>query len=226
MLRQMGPKLLIRSAVLIILLITAGLLVNHYRFEEFVEWFQFASDDSAGWLNGRFAFACLSALFTAAGGPRQVAGFFAAYFFGFLPGFLIALFSTLAGCMIALTTAMFLGGHLRKLIRGQFDNALQIWAKNAFGFTMLIRLLPVGSNLVTNLAAGVAGIPVFGFLAGSLIGYIPQTLIFALMGAGVNVGSGVQITVSIGLFLLSIVLGVWILDRYQKRIKKERRKHR
>jgi uncharacterized membrane protein YdjX (TVP38/TMEM64 family) len=185
----MGPKLLIRSGILIILLITAGLLVEHYRFEEIVGTFQFDAGDKAGWLNGRFAFACLSALFTAAGGPRQVVAFFAAYFFGILPGFLIALVSTLAGCAIAVTAAVFLGGHMRKLIRGQFDNALQIWAKNALGFSMLVRLLPVGSNLVTNLAAGVAGIPIFGFLAGSLIGYIPQTLIFAIRACASRTGN-------------------------------------
>ncbi|MGI9401364.1 MAG: TVP38/TMEM64 family protein [Rhizobiaceae bacterium] len=218
-LRQMGPKLLIRSVILIALLIGAGVLVNQYQFEDIIESFGFASGNNAGWLNGRVAFFCLAALFTASGGPRQVISFFAAYFFGLLPGFFIASGATLAGCAIALTAARIFGGTARKLVRGRVDIALQIWAKNALEITLLLRLLPVGSNLVTNVTAGVAGIPVVGFLLGSALGYAPQTMVFALMGSGVNIGSNTQIIVSIALFVVSAILGVWIYARYRKSIR-------
>lgn len=218
-LRQMGPKLLIRSVILIALLIGAGLLVNNYRFEDIVDTFEFAAGKNAGWLNGRVAFFCLAALFTASGGPRQVVGFFAAYFFGLLPGFLIAIGATLTGCAVTLTAATLFGGMARKFVRGKVDVALQIWAKNALEITLLIRLLPVGSNLVTNVTAGVAGIPVIGFLLGTALGYVPQTMVFALMGSGVNIGSNTQIMLSIALFAVSAILGVWIYARYRKSIR-------
>ena len=215
-LRQMGPKLLIRGVIMIALLISAGVLINHYSFEDIVENFEFTGGANASWFNGRVAFFCLAALFTAAGGPRQVISFFSAYFFGLLPGFLLAVGATVTGCAITLTLAVLFGGMAREFVRGRVDVALQIWAKNALEVTLLIRLLPVGSNLVTNLTAGVARIPVGGFLLGSAIGYIPQTMVFSLMGSGVNVGSGTQIVLSIVLFAVSALLGVWIYARYRK----------
>ena len=221
-LRQIGPKLALRGAILIVLLISAGLLVNRYEFGEIAETLNFSADARAGWLNGRVAFLVLAALFTAAGGPRQVMSFFAAYFFGLATGFWLALAGTIAGCALALSLATIFGSFARNLIRGRVDVAVRLWAENAFAVTLLLRLLPAGSNLVTNLAAGVTRVPVPGFLAGSALGYMPQTLVFALMGSGVNVGSESQIALSIVLFVLSALIGVWIYARYRKRISRSK----
>jgi uncharacterized membrane protein YdjX (TVP38/TMEM64 family) len=79
---------------------------------------------------------------------------------------------------------------------------------HTFTMTLLVRLLPAGSNLVTNLIAGVSKIPKLHFFAGSFIGYLPQTLIFALAGSGLTVGSHWQIGLSIVLFIISGVMGV------------------
>jgi uncharacterized membrane protein YdjX (TVP38/TMEM64 family) len=66
----------------------------------------------------------------------------------------------------------------------------------------------VGSNVVTNLIAGVSRIPRPAFFLGSLVGYLPQTLIFALAGSGLTVGSRWQLGLSILLFVVSGLLGV------------------
>ena len=55
--------------------------------------------------------------------------------------------------------------------------------------TLLIRLLPVGNNFATSLAAGVSRVPARPFLLGSLLGYMPQTMVFALAGSGVEMGA-------------------------------------
>ncbi|MCU0791128.1 MAG: VTT domain-containing protein [Nitratireductor sp.] len=222
-LRQIGPKLLLRGAVMIAVLIAAGYLLEHYKFQEIVDYFRFSGKDDAGWMNGRTAFVILSLLFTAIGGPRQAVAFFAAYFFGLGEGFFIALFATVLGSLAALAAAASFREEARRFIRGKLDIALQMWGSNAFMITLLIRLLPVGSNLVTNLAAGVMGIPLLGFIAGSAAGYIPQTLVFALMGSGVNLGSQMQIGLSIVLFVLSVVIGVRIYARYRREFKGRQR---
>ena len=81
---------------------------------------------------------------------------------------------------------------------------------NPLSMTLLIRLLPVGSNLVVNLGAGVSGIGVASFLAGSAIGYLPQTMVFTLLGSGINVEPSFRISLSVVLFVVSAVLGVWL----------------
>lgn len=215
-LRQIGPKLALQAAFMIGVLVGAGLVLEHYQFRQIVDWFKFSGDENAGWMQGRVAYFVLSVLFTAAGGPRQAVSFFAAYFFGFAEGMVIALLSTLAGCLVAVGAATQFREAAQRFIRGKVDVALQMWSRNPFGITLIIRLLPVGSNLVTNLAAGATGIPLAAFLAGTAIGYLPQTLVFALMGSGVNIGSTFQIGLSIVLFIASLAIGVSVYARYRR----------
>ena len=220
-LRQMGPKLVLRGLILICVLVGAGLAIESYRFEEIVERFTFSSEAGTGWMHGRLAYLVLGAVFTALGGPRQAVSFFAAYFFGLVEGFVIALIGSGLGCLIAYGFARGFHDAAITLIRGRVDMARQIWVRDTFWLTFILRLLPVGSNLLANLAAGASAIPLAAFVGGSLAGYVPQTLVFALMGSGVNVGSSTQIGISVGLFIVSTLIGVWIYARYRKQLRAE-----
>ncbi|MFT5539807.1 MAG: putative membrane protein YdjX (TVP38/TMEM64 family), partial [Alphaproteobacteria bacterium] len=84
-----------------------------------------------------------------------------------------------------------------------------------FSTALLIRLLPVGSNLLTNLAAGVSGVRAVPFVAGSTLGYVPQTLIFALVGSGLHIEPALRIGASVVLFVVSGMLGVYLFRRYR-----------
>jgi len=92
----------------------------------------------------------------------------------------------------------------------RFDNFVQA---DPLSMTLLIRLLPVGSNLITNLVAGVSSIPKLKFFAGSFIGYLPQALIFALAGDGLTVDSHWRIGSSIALFVLAGLLALPLYRR-------------
>ena len=87
--------------------------------------------------------------------------------------------------------------------------------------TLVVRLLPVGHNLTTTLAAGVSRIRTAPFLAGSLIGYLPQTLVFALAGSGVGLDAKPRIALAAALFIASAALGAWLYRRYRKDLSKE-----
>jgi uncharacterized membrane protein YdjX (TVP38/TMEM64 family) len=54
------------------------------------------------------------------------------------------------------------------------------------------------------------------FIGGSTIGYIPQTVIFALLGSGFNVDLEFRIILSIVLFLASILLGFFLYRKYKR----------
>ena len=81
--------------------------------------------------------------------------------------------------------------------------------------TVLVRLLPVGNNLLTNLAAGISSIRPASFLLGSLIGYLPQTLVFALVGSGVQIAPALKLGLAIGLFLISGALGAYLYKHFR-----------
>jgi uncharacterized membrane protein YdjX (TVP38/TMEM64 family) len=91
---------------------------------------------------------------------------------------------------------------------GRVKNIDDFLRDNPLSMTLLIRLLPLGSNLVTNLAAGVSSVRPVPFFQGSAIGYLPQTLVFALVGSGISVDPELRIAISVILFIISGILGV------------------
>ncbi len=166
-------------------------------------------------LLGEAIFVAAAALFTTFGLPRQIVGFLAGYAFGVVVGTALALLATVIGCVVTFSYARLAG---RSVVLARAPARLRridaFLAQNPFAMALMIRLLPVGSNLLTNLAAGVSTIGGLAFVLGSALGYLPQTIIFALVGSGVSIASETQIAISVGLFALSAGLGVWLFRRY------------
>jgi uncharacterized membrane protein YdjX (TVP38/TMEM64 family) len=60
-----------------------------------------------------------------------------------------------------------------------------------------------------------AGISLLPFLAGSAIGYVPQTVVFALLGKGIRVDGAWQLALGVALFVVSAAIGLVLLRRHQ-----------
>jgi len=167
-------------------------------------------------LQGEVLFLIMGAAFTAVGLPRQFIGFLGGYAFGLVIGGLMAVLAVVLGCAVAFFYARFLG---RSLVADRFPDKVQridgFLAQNPFSMTVLIRFLPVGSNLVTNLAAGVSSVPALPFFAGSALGYIPQQVIFALIGSGIDVQTELRVGLAAVLFVASGLIGVWLYRKYR-----------
>ncbi len=218
-LRQSGGKFLVRGGLVIGLLIAIGYFANSIDFEETFKALPFSNDPDAPWYRGVVGYSLLGALAICVSCPRQVVSFFAAYFFGLWTGLAAALFAAITACIITYFGARIFQERVRGFIRGKLDIAVTFWRDNTFFATMIWRFMPAGSNLLTNLAAGALGIPAVSFILGSAIGYVPQTMIFVFVGSGVRVESGTQLLVSGILFVLSVILGLFLLARYRKKLK-------
>ncbi|MCS5599021.1 MAG: VTT domain-containing protein, partial [Rhodospirillales bacterium] len=107
--------------------------------------------------NGALIYLVGAALFVAFGLPRQVVSFLGGYAFGLNLGIFLALAATAMGCLISFFFARFIG---RNIVSKRFPKRIKkadIFLKdNTFAMTLLIRLLPLGSNFITNLVAGVS----------------------------------------------------------------------
>ena len=153
-------------------------------------------------------------LLTAAGVPRQMVAFAGGYAFGAWAGGALALAAQLLGCAADFFWARaFAHDWAARRLRGWLAVAQRRLGARPFVTTLTLRLLPVGNNLLLNLAAGAAGLRATPFLAASLLGYLPQTAVFALAGSGVHVGRAVQLALGGTLFAASAVLGVALLRR-------------
>ncbi|MDW2406278.1 DedA family protein, partial [Vibrio sp. 1262-1] len=84
---------------------------------------------------------------------------------------------------------------------------------------LLLRLFPIGNNVVTNVLSGSVRVPFFAFISASLLGYLPQIIIFALMGAGIHSSSNTMIYLSIFFGIVSAVLtGFLYRDHIKSRV--------
>jgi uncharacterized membrane protein YdjX (TVP38/TMEM64 family) len=159
-------------------------------------------------------FVAVAALAAALGVPRQVVAYAAGLGFGIWEGGALALAAQGLGCAADFVWARAVARNwAARRMRGRLARLDAMLAKHPFSATFTLRLLPVGSNVALNLLAGVSGVAAAPFLAASVLGYVPQTLVFGLLGAGVSVGHGTQIAVAVGLFVAASGLGVWLLWR-------------
>ncbi|MCW8915731.1 MAG: VTT domain-containing protein [Magnetovibrio sp.] len=167
-------------------------------------------------VGGELLFLGLATLATGFGLPRQVVSGLAGYAFGFAFGSGLALAGTVLGCIGAFYYARLLArAPLQKKFSGRVRRLDDFLHDNPFSMTLLIRMLPIGSNVATNLAAGVSSLRALPFFSGSALGYLPQTMIFALLGSGVAVDPALRITLSVVLFVASGLLGVYLYRRFR-----------
>ena len=168
--------------------------------------------------HGPLMFVAVGSLACAAAVPRQIVALAGGYAFGFWQGAALALFAEVVGCAIDFAWARLLGrraalGFLARRAGGRLERLDRFLTGRAFTATLTLRLLPVGSNVLLNLVAGVSGVATAPFLLASAIGYVPQTVVFALAGAGAGLSSGVQFGLAALLLLVSVGLGVVLLRR-------------
>lgn len=171
-------------------------------------------------LRGWVVFVALAAIACATGVPRQAAGFAAGYAFTAEYGLMVALCLALAaqvfGCAVDFYWARAVARDwARRRVRGMLARLEAGLAGNPFTATLIVRLLPVGNNTAFSLLGGASSVRATPFLAASAIGYLPQTLVFVLLGGGARVAGWQRIALAAVLFVASAMLGLWLYRRHR-----------
>lgn len=165
---------------------------------------------------GAAAFALAGALLTGIGLPRQLVALCAGYGFDLLTGTLIAIVSVSCGALLTFTFSRYLA---RPWVKRRFPDAISkvdaFIHDQPFLKIVTIRFAPVGTNMLTNLASGTTSLPAFVFFIASIIGFLPQTLIFVLIGNGLAVNSQQRLYAALVLGIISLVL-CWIIYQRSK----------
>lgn len=159
------------------------------------------------------------ALFTAIGGPRQIVALVLGYSLNWFYGTLLSTAIALLGATLCFYTARLL---LRYSLKARFSRHLlkfnKLLRNNAVIKVCAVRLLPIGSNLMTNLIAGCSNVQFLPFLVGSGMGYLPQMLIFAMAGAGIGATDYYLFSLSIALFLIALVSSYYVKRLQSNRV--------
>jgi uncharacterized membrane protein YdjX (TVP38/TMEM64 family) len=170
-------------------------------------------------MDGWLIFLALGTAACAVGVPRQAVAFAGGTAFGAALGTALGLAAMLLGCAASFAWARLIArDSARARVRGRLARLEAFLAANTFHATLTLRLLPVGNNLALNLLAGAAGVPALPFLAGSALGYLPQTLVFALLGKGVRVDGAWQLALGAALLVASVALGFALWRRARPRL--------
>lgn len=212
----LDPRILMRGLVLIATLVAIGFLFEGLGLKSMLDsgWVDHEVRGKGLWGEGLFLL--VGAAFVALGLPRQVVSFLAGYAFGFTLGTGLALLATLMGSIATFTYARFMGREvLVKRFPGKIKRLDDFLAGNPMTMALILRLSPFSANVVANLAAGVSGVRVVPFFVGSALGYLPQTIVFALLGGGIQLDPVMNTALSVLLFVVSTVLGLWLWQRYR-----------
>ncbi len=165
---------------------------------------------------GRLLFLLAGGLACAVGMPRQAVCFAGGVAYGLLPGIALSSLATLSGCLLGFLWARLAGRDwARRRLAARADSWLarldRLAAARPFAAVLTLRLLPVGSSLALNLGAGVLGLRILPFAAATLLGSLPQTVVFTLLGGGTRIGHDAQILIAVALFAASSAAGLRLL---------------
>jgi uncharacterized membrane protein YdjX (TVP38/TMEM64 family) len=161
--------------------------------------------DGSAWRQAVLFVAAFS-LLIGVGMPRLWVSAIAGAAFGTLWGTLLALAASVAGAAIVYRFGRTL---LAGVLRRRIGPRLAVWqarfATNAFWWVLYMRLFPLSNATLAGLLCGACRIPMGAYLAGSLLGFLPLTVVFAVFGNGGARGNFYQ--VALGAILLAAAVG-------------------
>lgn len=137
--------------------------------------------------------------------PRLWVSAIAGALFGTPWGTLLALSATLVGAAIVYWIGQ---AVLAGMVRHRMGPRLAMWQArfeaNAFWWVLYMRMFPLSNATLAGLLCGACRIPLRAYLAGSFLGFIPLTVVFAIFGNGGAQGD--LYLVGLGFFFIAITV--------------------
>jgi uncharacterized membrane protein YdjX (TVP38/TMEM64 family) len=170
-------------------------------------------------LLGGLIFTLLLTPAMALGLPRQIAALSAGFLFGANYGMVLATTAAVLGCLITLMLARKLFTQkVQHYYPQQLAKVSHFFRHDTFFKALIIRLIPAGSNFLTNVLAGTARSPIRPYVLGSALGFIPQMTIFSLMGAGLQVNGQQQLIISAVLLFFALLFSSYLYRKTHHKI--------
>ncbi|HKV56113.1 MAG TPA: TVP38/TMEM64 family protein [Candidatus Binataceae bacterium] len=128
--------------------------------------------------------------------------------FGVTWGSVWSLIGADIGAVVAFGAGRFLGKAFVERTMGQrFHNLLDRLARGGFYITLYLRLVPVIPYNAFNLLAGASPIRFSDYFWASVIGMVPGTILFALLGDALWHPTSPRFFIALGLIAMCFVLG-------------------
>ncbi|GAA0813068.1 VTT domain-containing protein [Colwellia asteriadis] len=180
---------------------------------------QFTQSEPHSIINTLLLFGFL-ALATSCALPRQIAALVAGINLGAVMGAIVATLAVTVGCWLTFSVSRYLlAARVRARYPDKINSLSDFIAEKTFLKVIVIRLLPIGSNFLTNIVAGVSKVSMKAYVSGSLVGFIPQMVIFSLAGSGIRLGAKTELIASGVLFVIALLLTAYLVKVRKKNSK-------
>ncbi len=167
--------------------------------------------------SGVLLFLALTAGLSAVGLPRQALAGLGGFAFGALWGSVLVSLALPMGSALGFFYARLLGrSTLQRRFGPRITRLERFLSQNPFATTVAVRFFPLGNNAVTNMLAGITHIRPLPFLLGSAVGYLPQNVVFCLLGSGLRVDPLWRSIVACLLFIAATLLGIAVFRKYSR----------
>lgn len=155
-------------------------------------------------------YVALGALVITIGAPRSLVSLLGGSVFGLGWGTTLAMAAAFLGSLSIFGMTRWLGRPLFKIKVGRFVESLEAYClENGFLTVILLRQLPLTCFLV-NVILGLTPIRIRTVIAASLIGLLPETLIFVMFGSSLQESFALRVSIASSLLIL-LVIGITML---------------
>ncbi len=158
-------------------------------------------------LRSRGVFLLAGSLLVGVGMPRLFLSTVAGAIYGAVEGTVLALVASTGGATLTFQIGRSL---LSSMVSRRLGGRVAVWRKrfreDAIWWVLYGRLLPFTNSTLMNLLCGSCRVPLKQYVLGSLIGFLPFTLIFALFGSAGAKGNAMQIGLGLICLLVSILI--------------------
>ena len=208
----MTARIIFRGLLVIAVLLLVGYLLKDVLDQQWID-MQIRGRGTAGEL----LFVLLCTLLGSVGLSRQVIAFLGGYAFGVGYGFSLSMLAVVCACITTFyASRLFLRSFMWRHFSDRIRRVDDFIRENTFMMALLIRLLPLGSNWMVNIGAGVSGVRSVPFFSGSALGYMPQMLVFSLLGSGARIDDFWQVLLAMVLFVVAAFIGSYLYRQYRQ----------
>lgn len=142
--------------------------------------------------------------------------------FGPWLGFLYAWLATMVSSTLGFYLGRWSGGAmLRRYANPKIEQTSRLLGRRGLFASFIVRLIPSGPAVVVNMVAGASHIRLWKFLAGTGLGIVPKTVVFAFFGGNVLAALRSRNVLEIGavgaVLIVWILAGVWVRRRWFNR---------
>lgn len=164
---------------------------------------------------GMLAFVVIGGLLISAGVPRTWLSVFAGGVYGVVRGSILAvLAATVGAVLVYLAGRLFLQTVVDRRIGGRLEVWRDRFRRDAFWWVLYGRLFPFSNSTLNSLVCGSCAVPLLPYLAGSVLGFVPHSVIFAMFGDGGAEARISQVLLGVGLLLVTVILRHWWSHRF------------